>query len=163
MRNPFCLTVLLLVFSTTLAAQPRVRETYQDWTVICDTPEQLETEVCLIVQQRNLRDSDQPVIRVEIGYAVQTGAPFAVVTAPLGVALSAGLSMQIDYGELSRFDYGSCIPKGCIVGTGLSDAQITAMRKGHEAQFTFKDNRNRDIAVPVSLNGFTAALRAIEP
>ena len=157
------LTTVLLSLCATLAAEPRVRESHKDWTVVCDIPDQLETEVCLIVQQRNLRDSDQPVIRVEIGYAVQTGAPFAVVTAPLGVALPAGLSMQIDDGELQRFEYGSCIPKGCVVGTGLTDSQIAALRKGKEAQFTFKNNRNRDIAVPVSLNGFTAALRSIEP
>lgn len=157
------LATVLLSVCTTLAAEPRVRESHKDWTVVCDIPEQLETEVCLIVQQRNLRGSDQPIIRVEIGYAVQTGAPFAVVTAPLGVALAAGLSMQIDDGEPDRFEYGSCIPKGCVVGTGLTDAQIGAMRSGNEAQFTFKDNRNRDIAVPVSLSGFTAALRAIEP
>ncbi len=163
MRRRLGLTVVLLSLYTTLAAEPRVRESHQDWTVVCDTPEQLETEVCLIVQQRNLRNSDQPIIRVEIGYAVQTRAPFAVVTAPLGVSLPAGLSMQIDGGELTRFEYGSCIPKGCVVGTGLTDIQIAAMRKGNEAQFTFKDNRNRDIAVPVSLSGFTAALRAIEP
>ena len=161
MRRISCL-ITLIVLCAAASADPRVRETHKDWTVICDTPEQIETEVCLIVQQRNLRDSDQPVIRVEIGYAVQTGAPFAVVTAPLGVALGAGLSMQIDQGKVTRFEYGSCIPKGCIVGTGLSDADVATMKKGTEMHFTFKDNRNRDIAVPVSLSGFTAAMRAIQ-
>ena len=163
MRSRLSLLIFLLFFSSVSAADPRVRETHKDWTVVCDIPAELDTEVCLIVQQRNLRDSDQPVIRVEIGFAIQTGAPFAVVTAPLGVALAAGLSMQVDDGELTRFDYGSCIPKGCIVGTGLTDAQIVSMRKGKEAQFTFKDNRNRDISVPVSLSGFTAALQSIQP
>ena len=158
-----CLTLILLSLGATLAAAPRVRETHKDWTVVCDIPDQLEVEVCLIVQQHNLRDSEQPVIRVEIGFAVQNGAPFAVITAPLGVALGAGLSLQIDDGEQTHFDYGSCIPKGCIVGTGLTEEQLAAMKKGTQAQFTFKDNRAREIAVPVSLSGFTAALRSIEP
>lgn len=163
MRRQVCVLVILLSFTTLSDGEPQVRETHKDWTVVCDVPEQLKTEVCLIVQQRNLRYTEQPIIRVEIGYALQNNAPFAVVTAPLGVALAAGLSMQIDNGETTRFDYGSCISKGCIVGTGLTNAQITSMEKGKEAQFTFKDNHNRDIAVPVSLSGFTAALRSIQP
>jgi len=163
MRIQVIVFAIFLSASTLLHGEPRVRETHKDWTVVCDVPSQLQTEVCLIVQQRNLRDSEQPIIRVEIGYAIQTGAPFAVITTPLGVALAAGLSMRIDNGETTQFDYGSCIPKGCVVGAGLTDIQITSMKTGKEAQFTFKDNHSRDIVVPVSLKGFTAALRSIAP
>ena len=91
------------------------------------------------MQQHNLRDSDQPINR----HAVRGS------DRPLGAALPVGLSMQIDDGELDRFEYGSCTPKGCVVRVGLTGAQITAMR-GKEAYFTSKDNRNREIAVPVS-------------
>ena len=156
-------TLLLVSVYPPLVGEPRVRETFQEWTVVCDTPEQLETEVCVIVQERQQRETERLVIRVEVGFAVQTGRPFAVITVPLGVALQAGLIMQVDDGEDTRFEFGSCIPKGCLVGTGLSQELLEIMMRGFEAQLTFRDNRGRDLTVPVSLLGFTAAIRSIQP
>ncbi len=144
-------------------AEPEVRGTHDSWTIVCDTPEQAEQEVCLMVQQKNLKDTDQPVLRVEIGYAVQTAKPFAVITVPLGISLPPGLSMRIDDGAVTKLEFGSCIPSGCVVGVTLTDVQVSAFKRGGEITFTFQDNRRRDISVPISLWGFTAALDAVRP
>lgn len=159
--------VFLFIFGCGLcisaAADPKIRETHQDWTVICDTPEHIGKEVCLIVQQKNLRDTQKPVLRVEIGFGSENGKAFAVITAPLGIALEPGLSMIIDDGESEQYDFNSCIPTGCVVGANLSETQIDALLMGSEAQFSFKDSRGRQLTVPISLIGFTAALNSIKP
>ncbi len=162
-RHAALVLVVGCALCTSAVAAPEVRETHKDWTVICDTPKQIGKEVCLIVQQKNLRDTQKPVLRVEIGFATENGKPFAVITAPLGIALPPGLSMIVDDGESTQYKFGSCIPNGCVVGVNLTEAQLGALKKGTEANFTFKDSRGRKLTVPISLAGFTAALNAIKP
>ena len=153
----------LAAVSTFVSAEPVVREVHKDWTVVCDTPEQVGQEICLIVQQKNIKDSNQPILRVEVGYAVSNGEPFTIITAPLGIALQAGLTVQIDDNEPTVMQFGSCIPTGCVVGSNLSEHQVNALKFGNEAKFTLQDSRRRNVTVPVSLAGFTAALNAISP
>jgi invasion protein IalB len=160
--------VLVLIFAVVLGpgvpqAEPEVRETHKDWTVVCDTPEQFDREICLIVQQKNMKDSNEPVIRIEIGYAPQTSDPLllATVSTSLGLTLAHGLEMQIDESEPLRFAYGSCIAAGCIVAANINDEQIASLKRGSEAHFTFQDTRGRRITVPISLSGFTAAFSAV--
>jgi invasion protein IalB len=71
--------------------------------------------------------------------------------------------MAIDDGAVVDLPYASCIPNGCIVGVNLDDEQLAALKRGGEARFTFQDGRRRSITVPVSLQGFTAAIDSISP
>ena len=145
-------------------AEPQIRETHKDWTVVCDQPEQLEEEICLIVQQKNLRNSNQPVIRIEVGYSPQNGQPLllaTVSTTPLGITLPHGLEIQVDELEAIRYAFGSCIAAGCVVGINLTEEQVAEFKRGNEAKFTFQDTQGRRITVPISLAGFTAAYNAV--
>ena len=169
-RNSNCtkfLSVALLTcfaaMSAAVHAEPEVRETHTDWTVVCDTPEHLGEEICLIVQQKNMKDSNQPVIRIEIGYAPQNGEPLmlATVATALGLTLGHGLEMQVDQHEALRFGFSSCIPAGCVVATNMTADQINLLKQGNEARFTFQDTQGRRITVPISLNGFTAGFGAV--
>ena len=157
------LMVTALSHTDTAQAEPQVRGTYEDWTVVCDTPAQLRREICLIVQQKNMKDSNEPVIRVELGYSPQNGEPLllATISMSLGLTLTHGLEIQVDESEAIRFAFGSCIANGCVVATNLTQEQITSLKRGNEARFTFQDTRGRRITVPISLSGFTAAFGTV--
>jgi len=167
-RRAFCAGVLTLMMAAlshtdTAQAEPQVRGTYKDWTVVCDTPAQLGREICLIVQQKNMKGSNEPFIRVEIGYSPQNGEPLllATISTSLGLTLAQGLEIQVDEREAVRFAFGSCIANGCVVAVNLTQEQVTSLKRGNEARFTFQDTQGRRITVPISLSGFTAAFGTV--
>ncbi|MBS37149.1 MAG: hypothetical protein CMO26_14650 [Thiotrichales bacterium] len=153
------LTVLATHTATALAA-PEVREVHKDWTVICEAGQDTGSN-CIIVQQKNLKNTDQLALRIEVGHSPQNGQAIMIVTTPLGVSLPPGLSMQVDDHELLKFQYGSCMSAGCVVGTNLTDEMIETFRGGQQANFTFLGGNGQEITVPISLAGYTAAYRVV--
>jgi len=157
----FALGALLSAAAGGAAAAPEVRETHRDWTVVCDAAGD-GAERCSIVQALSHRETEQMILRVEVGYLPDTRNLVAVVTVPLGVHLPPGLELRIDEGETTRHEFGSCLERGCIAGIDLSDAQLAALKAGARAHFTFRDARRQPVTVPISLAGFTAAVSTLE-
>jgi len=145
-----------------VTAEPQVRERHQDWTVICDKPEGAAAERCSIVQALNQRESQKQVLRIEIGYLGESTQLIGIVTVPLGVALPAGLKMRIDEGKELPYQFGQCLPNGCIVGIQVSAELLAQLKAGTKAAVTFQDGMQRPITLPVSLKGFTAAYKVIK-
>ena len=152
---------LLLANTGPTSAEPQVREVYQDWTVVCDTRTDGGAETCIIVQQKNRKETEQLMLRIEIGVTDDSGQAVLIATAPLGVSLPFGLHMQVDEQEAVRFRFGSCLPLGCVVGANLTEQHMIDFKRGNEAKFTFQGNQTQRVTVPISLSGFTAALGAI--
>ena len=144
-----------------VAATPKDGEKFKDWSARCQKSKDAEQEQCYIFQNLVLKEGGQRVLHVAIMYLMPKNQPAAIVTVPLGVSLPQGVGLQIDDGEKTRFGYERCDASGCTGGLVLTDAIIESLKKGKQAKFSFHSGAGQEIAVPVSLSGFTAGFSAL--
>jgi len=116
------------------------------------------TTVCQITQILTEKESNNPVMQMAIGFIPEQKHPVAVITLPMGIWLPPGVQMQVDGGKKGRVPVDTCVPGGCRAGVELDDEFLATMKKGNVLNITFGGGNRQPITVPVSLNGFTAAL-----
>jgi len=164
-RNYYVASMLLTAAVTiplqSAFAKPEHGAKYQDWTINCEQQEDADTEQCFIVQQRILKDGGGTVLLIHAGYPIGQGELFAQFTLPLGILLPPGMGLQIDEDELKRFPVQTCGPNGCKTMVKMDEALLSALKTGIEAKVSFYDISRTEVTIPVSLRGFTAALRAL--
>lgn len=162
-RAQYVLAALaLLLWTTQVLAEPQKRGEFNDWVLVCDQSEELNEERCFIVQELRVKETNQRVVRIEVGYVAKTGKPAALITLPLGISLQHGMLLQVDEGEESRYAFTRCVPGGCIAAVALTDAQIGALKAGSTAHVQFHDGLAREVNLDMSLSGFTAAFSSMQ-
>lgn len=154
------------------AAETR-RDNFGDWGYVCQAPESKDGEAkencnlfqtaLLNNQQENGKDSEgaqqQRLLLTRIGYLGETDRPVLLVTAPLGILLTQGITVSVDGLEKPlRFAVQRCDAGGCLAYTAMSEEVVTAFKKGIKAEVTFFDPQRRAINVPLSLKGFTKGM-----
>ncbi len=143
-------------------AAPKDGQVFQDWMVKCEGGEGV-AERCVAFQNIVVTQSRQQLLVLAAGYLGPKGEPWLVLTVPLGVLLQAGVALKAD--EAQRFDapFKICTAKGCEAGILLDDILLRNLRAGLVARIAFMDGiTGRQITVPVSLKGFSAAFRTLK-
>lgn len=132
---------------------------YRDWTLRCDhIPETPPRRVCEIVQAVRAADGQQVLAQVVIGRPAADRAVKLIIQLPAGVWLPAGVTLVAASGERVSANYTQCM-QVCVAETDIGDEVVSAMRLGNEpAKLSFQDGNRRVIELPISLNGFTAAI-----
>ena len=148
------------------AALTRPVEKFDDWFKECEmvTDEKGEQiEICQISQTLIDKDSDQPMMKIAVGYVPDKDQPVAVITLPLGIFLPPGIELQIDgKGKVGRLPINTCLPSGCQAGVQLDEDFVSRMKQGNQMTVTFGNPQGKGVAAPVSLKGFTAGLASVE-
>ena len=150
-----------IAFAPAAAAAAKHGQAFQDWMIKCEGGEGV-TERCVAFQNIVVTESRQQLLVLAAGYLGPKGEPWIVLTVPLGVLLQSGLALKVDEGE--RFDaaFKICTAKGCEAGIPLDDDLLPLMKAGLVARVAFMDGTaRRQITVPVSLAGFSAAFRTL--
>ena len=141
-------------------------EKFEDWFKECEmiTDEKGEQiEICQISQTLIDKDSDQPMMKIAVGYVPDKDQPVAVITLPLGIFLPPGIELQIDgKGKVGRLPINTCLPSGCQAGVQLDTDFVSRMKQGNQMTVTFGNPQGQGVAAPVSLSGFTAGLESVE-
>ncbi len=147
------------------AALTRPVEKFDDWFKECEmvTDEKGESiEICQISQTLIDKESDQPMMKIAVGYVPDKEQPVAVITLPLGIFLPPGIELQIDgTGKVGRLPINTCLPSGCQAGVQLDEDFVSRMKKGNQMTVTFGNPQGKGVAAPVSLKGFTAGLESV--
>jgi invasion protein IalB len=156
------LTLLAALWLASARAAPEPGTTFKDWIVGCESLPEGGEPVCHIYQTLSLKEQEQQILHVAVGYLPGSDKALAVFTMPLGIALPPGVQLQVDEAKPLRFPVEYCDPNGCRAGIGLDDKLLAQFRKGLSAKVTFADRQHRGITVPVSLSGFTAGFAALE-
>lgn len=88
----------------------------------------------------------------------------ATFMAPLETLLTAGVTMQIDDGELKAYPFSVCSPAGCLVRLGFTAEEVDTMKQGAEIIMTLVPFVAPDQKVPLTLSlaGFTAGMDAVD-
>lgn len=142
--------------------QTYAKSSHGDWILRCmKTPE--GKDPCELYQL--LKDAQGASV-AETSILPMTGNVKAVVTfvSPLETDLQAGLGLQIDSGKAGRYPFMLCAPVGCISRIGLTDAELTPMKKGNKATVTllpFGAPKEQMVQLALSLKGFTAGMDAL--
>ena len=135
---------------------------FQDWTVRCDqNPSNAAAGGCYILQNVVNSETQQPVMQIAIGLLKTDNSTVTVITLPLGILLPPGITLQIDQRQPARIPIQRCMPDGCKVQFRMSPEQISVFKGGIGGQLTFQDAVGRQVPVPFSLKGFTAALSSL--
>ena len=141
-------------------------EKFEDWFKECEmiTDEKGgQIELCQISQTLLDKETDQPMMKIAVGYVPDKEQPVAVITLPLGIFLPPGIELQIDgKGKVGRLPINTCLPSGCQAGVQLDEDFVARMKQGSQMTVTFGNPQGKGVAAPVSLKGFTAGLTSVE-
>ena len=143
-------------------AAPAEQPAPQPWGARCSGQDRTQTLDCLIEQRVVLSNTGQLLTAVTVRLPPDSGAPVMMVHTPLGLFLPAGLRITIDGAELATMALQTCDTQGCYAGDPVTPEVLTAMQRGETMTVTFQDLQRQDIAVPVSLLGFTDAFARIK-
>ncbi|MBV2142460.1 invasion associated locus B family protein [Falsochrobactrum sp. TDYN1] len=136
-----------------------LQETYQDWTVTCQT--QNASSVCAMRQDQNSTQTGQRVLTVEFRN-VDGGKIDGVLLMPFGLDLAKGASLKIDDATGPDLAFSTCLPQGCLTPVTFDAKQVTALKAGTDLNVTTTAlSPSQPVAFKVSLKGFGAAFDRI--
>jgi invasion protein IalB len=140
--------------STLPGGASSLQETYQDWSLSCQSTPKV---VCAITQQQT-QQNGQRVLAIELRNAAE-GAVSGNLVLPFGLLLDAGVTLQIDDGPAREpLRFSTCLPAGCIVPLDFNAKTMTTLRTGTTLAIKAKGIDQKDVALSVSLKGVAAAL-----
>ena len=151
-----------VIGSAAVHAAPENGQKFLDWTVTCEVSKESAQPACFVFQNLLLKKENKRLLHVAVGYLPAGQQPTAFFTLPLGVSLPGGLSVTVDDGKPVRVRYERCDAAGCLAPLALTDTLVKSLMGGRWSRVAFFDASRREISVPVSLNGFTAALKALK-
>lgn len=117
---------------------------------------------CVMEQRVVMSNTGQLLVAVTIRMPAGSTSPVMMIQTPYGLYLPAGLKLAVGDQSFDALPLQTCDNQGCYAGEQVSEAMLTAMKGGESLQITFQDQGRRDINVPVSLLGFTAAFEKIQ-
>jgi invasion protein IalB len=139
-----------------------VKETHGAWQVSCRTPPGAKEEKCALVQSVTAEDRPNVGLTVVFYKAVGEDKKLLRVVVPLGVLLPTGLGLKIDNQDVGNAPFLKCGKRGCIAEVVLQDEVIQKMKNGTNAMFIIFDTPDAGIGIPISLQGFGAALSGLK-
>ncbi|MDF3413820.1 invasion associated locus B family protein [Sulfitobacter sp. M57] len=143
--------------------KPYTQEVIGEWEMRCIKTE-AEIDPCQMYQ---LLDDGQgaPVAEISLfrlpdGGKAKAGATIVV---PLETSLPQQLTISVDGGKARRYPYAFCNPVGCYARLGLTDADISAFKRGKAAEITIIPALAPDqkVKLALSLSGFTASYNKV--
>jgi invasion protein IalB len=138
--------------------------TYGDWVVQCQmqsgTPPK---KICEMAQVTEVQGKNLPFSRVMI-VEPGKGEPLKlVVQVPVNVSFAAKVRVQTsasDSGMAAPF--ARCASIGCFADFEINEDVLRKLRAATgPGKLTFADAGGRDVAIPMSFKGFSAALDAL--
>jgi len=133
--------------------------TYQDWLMRCIAPAD-QVRACEVVQNLQI-EGQGPVASIAVGRTGPDKPLLIVIQVPQGVWLPGGMTLKVgEKGQPLPLEYKRCA-QACVAEATLDAEAVKAMKATTETgSFTFKDGAQRDVTLPVSFRGFSAALDA---
>ena len=168
------LGIASLLLTTTVAAtaqQPDVKASppaaeaaapTPTWSSRCSAEGRAAALDCVVSQRLFVKNTGRLIGSVSVSLPGATGKPIMVIQTPVGLFLPAGVSIDIDGGNQQQFELETCDGNGCYVRQQVSGSLLAGMVKGQTLNISFQNLNKRQIKLPLSLVGFTAAYNKIK-
>lgn len=125
-----------------------------------------EGAACEIVQRLMDGQSKARVLDMAIGFPAgkdrSKDPARGVIILPLGVDMSQPFTLTIDEGAPLAFKVRYCLSDGCYAFLTLPPDVLAGMKAGRLGVLTFKTFDGQPGRLPLALDGFSAALSALE-
>jgi len=121
-----------------------------------------EQNVCFLIQQVIDQNSQQPMLKITIGFFGPQRQPRAIIAMPLGVPLAHGIQISVDGKRVGAIPFDVCRRDGCLANILLDDTVVSAFKAGSTAQARVESEQGEGVNIPISLQGFTAGYGAIQ-
>ncbi len=136
-----------------------LNETYKDWQVSCTLQGNLKR--CSMSQQQVNQQSRQRMLAIEIT-TVATNKSEGILMLPFGLALDAGVKLQIDDGGTGQpIRFRTCLPAGCLVPLSFDAATVAGLRRATALKVIATADGGTATPFSISLQGFGTALDRI--
>ena len=138
---------------------PRLSTAQPNWVKTCQKDEKAKAELCQT--SRDLRSEiGQTMASVSIreqktDKGVKRGLLMAV---PPGMQIPPGVRVLVDQQQAMVGKYTVCFAGSCIVEAELTDASMASLRKGTTLSLQLASPANRNIILPIGLDGFAKVL-----
>lgn len=138
------------------------------WKVQCETlpaPEgQQPGRQCGMVQSTQNEKNPKATLTLVMVKAEANGKSTINmrVIAPIGVFLPTGVALEIDGNAVGRVPFTRCMPQVCMAFAEASPETLTKLKKGKSANFIIYEAPGMGLPMTLSLEGFSAALAALD-
>lgn len=143
------------------AAEGKIKATFGDWNLVCDTPPGARAEQCAMVQSVVADDQQNVGLTVIVLKTADGKNRIIRILAPLGVLLPSGLGLKIDDTDVGRAGFVRCLGNGCIAEVIMQDDLIAKLKAGATATFIVFKTPEQGVGIPVTLKGFAEGLEQL--
>lgn len=173
-RNTAPILVFLLTGMVAAAAQeaakpaapqaeaPAAQKPANAWSVNCASGANASALECQMSQNLTESKTGQRVLTVTIRKQPKDGAMAMLLALPHGLFIPAGASYQIDQGEKKTVGIQTSDQNGAYAAVPLTADLITALKTGTNLNIGMESVTRSPVTIPVSLNGFTAAIDKLD-
>ena len=160
------IVVLLWCGSTSSAQNVTVRDgqKFGYWVVSCQADTEKGGRRCVLIQSVRVIEIERKhqLMSTSVGYFGKDRRLGVFFTLPLGLYLPAGVTFKVDGSDdIKRLPYQLCNRNGCRASFPLDDRWLALFKHGLKGTVTVRTLRDKDLAIPLSLKGFTKGVKAI--
>jgi invasion protein IalB len=132
----------------------------EDWVLRCEQEGEFRDR-CFIRQTLTLKASGEMLFDIAAGYPLGGDFPLLLLSAPLGMYLPGGITIEVDATGAHRTIVAYCNTEGCHAYYRMTPELFRLFRQGRWLNVTFLDGTRRAHSLQVSLNGFSDAIDAL--
>ncbi len=133
---------------------------YDDWRVACPAAE-TKDGVCEMSSDIVDPSQNSAIARVSIT-TDKDGTALIGFVLPPGVALEAGMGLQIDKDPVKVIQYRTCTQVGCIATAPFDDKLAASLRNAGDAKILFAGLDGKPVGEPLSFKGYRKSYSALK-
>lgn len=150
------ISCMLLAWCVSATAQEQT-VSFGDWAKICE-PRPNKSSRCYLLQ--TVQQNAKTIMVVVIAHSAEGDRVGAMIDAPLGLDLPAGLKVQAAK-TIKTISFEQCLSSGCRAFITLTDDLLEVLKKGDTFTVTGRIADGDEIEIPISPNGFKKAFEAL--
>jgi invasion protein IalB len=132
------------------------------WSSTCSAAARNLPLECALEQRAFVRESGQFIGLITIRVPSDTKKPVAMIQAPLGLFLPAGITVDVDGDMAQNYPLQTCNTNGCYAGFPITEQMLNRMLNGAKLNVIFQYLDKKPFTLPMSLTGFTEAYARIK-
>jgi invasion protein IalB len=127
------------------------------WSSSCSAAARNLPLECAVEQRAFVRQSGKLIGMITVRIPADTKKPVAMIQAPLGLFLPAGITVDVDGDMAQNYPLQTCNINGCYAGFPITDQMLNRMFNGGKLNIIFQYLDKKPFTLPMSLTGFIQA------
>jgi invasion protein IalB len=139
--------------------EPAPAQPGRAWEMACTDPQEGRARSCRLFASVTLQPQNQRLLTVALLRQPETRSLALFFQVTHGTAIPAGLSWQVDDGDVQRLAFQNSDAEGLYVGIAVADDLLAALRRGAGLRVSFVSAARREaVTVAIPLAQFNDAI-----